>query len=60
MSRDYFIINASRVVYAPGHDTAEDALSIAQNACRREKGKTFTVVKVVDSFCSPKEPKEKK
>lgn len=53
MPKEFYIINAGRVVYSPGHYTFEDAESIARNASEREPGKTFTVVEAKASYYQP-------
>lgn len=53
MDQRFYVLNAGRVVYAPGHYTVEDAESIARNASEREPGKTFTVVGEINRFYKP-------
>jgi len=53
MPKQFYVLNAGRVVYAPGHYDQEAAESVARNASEREPGKTFTVVQEMAAFYQP-------
>lgn len=57
MSKDYFILNRGRVIYAPGHYDREDAERIARNEADRNPTKTYTVVHVIAKFQFPRKKK---
>ncbi len=58
MSKDYFILNQSKVVYKPGHYDEEDALKLARTWSCRYPGRLFTVVKIVSMFRAPRRPRQ--
>lgn len=58
MSRDYFVLNRGRVVYAPGHYLESDADEIAKNAAKRFPGRTFKVVQLLSTYQFPRKKKK--
>lgn len=59
MSKNYFILSNSKVVYSPGHYDNETADALAQSWAKRSPGRTFTVVMKMNVYKFPKKAKAK-
>jgi hypothetical protein len=57
VSRDYFIINNGRTVYAQGHYDEDTAGELAQKWAKRNPGRTYRVMHQVAAYQVPRPTK---
>jgi hypothetical protein len=50
MSRDYLVLHNGRVVYEPGHYSAEDAETVLRTERQIKPGGTFQTVRILTSY----------
>ena len=57
MAKEYFVLRAGRVLYAPGHYDLEGAERTAREELSTHPKAVVTIVKVVSVLTTPKETK---